>query len=293
MNFSRFLPVRFRFAVLLLVALGLAAPGSLRAQTEDAATRELKALVERQRTLLARAAAAEDAIAIEDVRAPLQRLVFDYEAYVKKYPDVAAGYASYAMLLGNPLIEERRRAVALLLRANQVDSDLPLVKNQLGKYLAEEGRPLEAINYFLAANKLEPAEPLYHFQIALLLSAARDDFLKSGAWTREAIDRAMLDGFRQAANLAPDSIPYAYRYCEAYYDLETPDWPAALVAWRALGARLTAPIERQTVALHEANVLLRLGRGAEAEAVLATVTDERLATQKEKLVAQPGRAGDK
>ena len=68
------------------------------------------------------------------------------------------------------------------MRANQLDSDLPLVKNQLGNYLAEEGRPLEAINYYLAATRLEPKEPLYHFQIGTLLSAARDDFLKSGEW---------------------------------------------------------------------------------------------------------------
>lgn len=282
-----------KFLSILLVFFALAAASPRLAAQDDPATRELKALVERQRTLLARAAAAEDAVEVEDVRAPLQRLVFEYEDYLKKYPDVAAGYASYAMLLGNPLIDERRRAVALLMRANQLDSDIPLVKNQLGNYLAEEGRPLEAISYYLAATRLEPKEPLYHFQIGTLLSAARDDFLKSGEWTRTALDRAMLDAFKQAAELAPDNIAFAYRACEAHYDLEQPDWAAALASWQALGARLTAPIEQQTVRLHEANILIRQGKPDGAAALLEAVTDERLATQKQKLVAQLKAPGDK
>lgn len=280
------------FSILLVLLALVSATPRLSAQ-DDAPTRELKALVDRQHTLLARAAAAEDAVQVEDVRAPLQRLVFDYEDYLKKYPDIAVGYASYAMLLGNPLIDERRRAVALLMRANQLDSDIPLVKNQLGNYLAEEGRPLEAISYFLAATRLEPKEPLYHFQIGTLLSAARDDFLKSGEWTRTTLDRAMLDGFKQAAELAPDNIPFAYRYCEAYYDLEQPDWAAALASWQALGARLTAPIEQQTVRLHEANILILQDRKGDARKLLETITDERLSTQKQKLVAQLATPGDK
>lgn len=282
-----------KFFPILLTFLALIAAVPRLAAQDDPATRDLKALVDRQRTLLAKAAAAEDAVEVEDVREPLQRLVFDYEDYLRKYPDVAAGYASYAMLLGNSLIAERRRAVALLLRANQLDSDIPLVKNQLGNYLAEEGRPREAINYYLAATRLEPKEPLYHFQIGTLLTAAREDFLKSGEWTRATLDGAMLDAFRQAAELAPDNIPFAYRHCEAYYDLEQPDWAAALAAWRALGARLSAAIEVQTVRLHEANILIRQGKPDEARAILEAVTDERLATQKQKLVAELGSAGEK
>ena len=103
----------------------------------------------------------------------------------------------------------------------------------------------------------------------------------------------MLDAFRLAAELAPENIPFGYRYCEAHYDLENPDWAAALASWQALGARLTAPIEQQTVRLHEANVLLRQNKAYEAQVALATVTDDRLAVQKQKLIAQLPAAGEK
>ena len=53
-------------------------------------------------------------------------------------------------------ISMRKQAVAILLKANQLDPDIPLVKNELGNYLAEEGKPLEALNYYLSAVKLEP-----------------------------------------------------------------------------------------------------------------------------------------
>ncbi len=275
---------------LLCVLVVLAGP--LSAQ-ETKAQRDLKALVERQKTLLARAERADNEAAIEDVRPLLQQLVFDYERYLRDFPDEAAAYASYALLLGNPLIDERKRAFALLVKANQLDRNLPLVKNQIGKILAEEGRPLQALPYFLAAVELEPKEPLYHYQIGTLVTEARDDFLKSGEWTREGLDKAMLNAFDQARTHAPDNLFYAYRYCEAFYDLAAPDWDRAFAEWLALEARLTKPVEVQTVRLHQANVRLRQGRHADAQALLATVTESVLEAQKQKLVAQLTVPADK
>lgn len=273
-------------------ALLLLSPWLANAQ-ETKAVRDLKALVERQKVLLARAGQAGDETAIEDVRPLLQQLVFDYERYLRDFPDEAAGYASYALLLGNPLIDERRRAVALLVKANQLDRHLPLVKNQLGRFLAEEGRPLEALPYFLAAVQLEPKEPLYHYQIGTLINEARDDFLKSGEWTREALDRAMHNAFDQARTHAPDNLFFAYRYCESFYDLEAPSWEEAYAAWEALEVRVTSPVEQQTVRLHRANVRLKQGRPAEARALLENVTESVLAEQKQKLIAQLPPAAEK
>jgi tetratricopeptide (TPR) repeat protein len=288
----RFFRIRFLLASLALVFSTFAPP--LAAQSsESKAERDLKDLVARQRTLLARAARAEVEADVEDLRPQLQRLIFDYEKYLADYPNVAAGYVSYAMLLGNSLIDERKRAAALLLRANALNPDLAIVKNQLGKYLAEDGKPLDALNYFLAASKLEPKEPLYHFQIGQLLSAARDDFLKSGEWTPEQIETAMRNAFEQAMVLSPDNFAYAYRWAESFYDLLHPEWDEALRTWRALETKVSTPVEKQTVRLHQANVLIEQKKFEEARAVLDTVTDGVLQAQKQKLAAklnQPAEA---
>jgi tetratricopeptide (TPR) repeat protein len=220
------------------------------------------------------------------LRAEFQELVFSYEDYLKKYPDVAAGYVSYALLLEQPVLDERKRAAALFLKANKLDANLPIVKNQLGNYLAEEGKPLDALNYYLAAVQLAPEEPLYHYQVGSLLTEAREDFLKSGAWTRATLDQSMQDAFEQASALAPGNAAYAYRYGESFYDLERPEWSAALAFWREFETKVTAPVEKETIRLHQANVLIHQGKSVEARIVLATVTEPTLQAQKQKLVAQ-------
>jgi tetratricopeptide (TPR) repeat protein len=250
-----------------------------------AAVKGLKTLVERQRELVAKAAKKTTQAEVEDLRGQFQELVFSYEDFIGKYADFAPGYVSYAMLLNQPLIEERKRAAALLLKANQLDPNLPLVKNQLGNYLAEEGKPIDALNYYLSAVKLAPEEPLYHYQIGALLTEAREDFLKSGAWTRATLDQAMQDAFEQASQLAPGNVAYAYRYGESFYDLERPEWSAALTFWRAFEDKVTSSLEKQTIRLHQANVLIRQEKFSEARDVLATVGEPALQAQKQKLVA--------
>lgn len=250
------------------------------------ATAALKSLVERQRQLLAEVAKKTTHAEVEDLRSQFQELMFNYDDYLKKYPGVAAGYVSYALLLSQPLVDQRKLAAAMLLKANAIDPNLPLVKNQLGNYLAEEGRPLDALNYYLAAVHLAPNEPLYHYQIGVLLTEGREEFLKSGAWTRATLDQGMQDAFEQATALAPGNIAYAYRYGESFYDLERPEWSAALVFWRALESKVTNPVEKETIRLHQANVLLNQQKFAEVLAVLETVTEPVLQAQKQKLVAQ-------
>ena len=218
------------------------------------------------------------------VRVQLQGIVHEYELLLRDNPNFAAGYAAYGYLLGK--VDMRKEAAAMLLKANQLDPDIPLVKNQLGNYMAEDGKPLQAAPYFLAAIKLEPSEPLYHYQLASLLSEARDTFLKSGEWTRPALDGAMLEGFRRAHELAPDRFEFAYRYAESFYDLEKPDWELALKLWSALEDKATTPIERQTMRLHAANILIKLNRLEHARALLATVDVPELQGQKQRLTPQ-------
>ena len=263
----------------VLIALPLRA-----AESETLSERTLKQIVERQKTLLADAAKQGDKLDEEAFRAQVQSVVHDYERLLADSPKFAAAYAAYALLLGK--VGMKKESVALLLKANQFDSDIPLVKNQLGNFLAEEGRPLEAAPYYLAAIKLEPNEPLYHYQLGTLLAVARDDFIKSGEWTRAALDQAMHHAFQRAAELAPDRFEFAYRYAESFYDLADPDWDGALKMWAALEEKAPTPVERQMMRLHAANVLLKIGKGDHARALLGTVDEPSLAGQKQKLLAQ-------
>ncbi len=271
----------------LLLLLGLLSIAPLlgrAADSESLPDRTLRQLVERQKELLAEAAKAGGNFDQDNFQLQLQQVTQGYEALLRENRDYAPGYAAYGYLLGK--VGMRKQSIVMLLKSNELDPDQPLVKNQVGNFLAEEGRPLDALPYFLAAIKLAPKEPLYHYQLGTLLHEARDDFIKSGEWTADALAHAEHEAFGHAAELAPDRIEFTYRYAESFYDLTVPDWDGALKAWGALEEKAQTDVERQTMRLHAANVLLKQGKPDHARVLLGTVTEASLQDQKQKLVAQ-------
>jgi len=273
---------------LLLLGLVTAVLRAAPSESGSLAARKLKELVDRQREVFAVAEKQGDKLDEGAFRTQLQDIAHAYDLFVLENPKFAPGFVAYGQLLWK--VDMRKEAAMRLLRANQLDSDIPLVKNLLGNYLAEEGRPMEALNYFLAAVKLAPDEPLYHYVLGKLLHDARDDFLKSGEWKRDALDRARFNAFKRAAELAPDRVEFVYRYAEAFYDVDNPDWDAALKVWASLEEKATTPLERQTMRLQAANVLLKAGKRDHAKLLLDTVTEPELQAQKQKLVAPPAES---
>ena len=264
-------------AVLLGSAVGADAPVS-----ETMAEHRLKGVAEHQRALFSDAAAQAKDMEDAGFKTAVEQLTHEYESLIRDNPEFTPAYAAYGYMLWK--VGMRTQAVAMLTKANQLDPTIPLVKNELGNYFAEEGKPLEAVSYFLAAAKLEPAEPLYQYQLGTLLYEARDDFLRSGEWTRASVDHSMQEAFKRAAELAPDRIEFSYRYAESFYDMQEPDWALALRTWQGLEGRAQSEVERQTMRLHETNVLLNMGKAADARKVLDTVTDPAMADQRRKLL---------
>jgi len=246
------------------------------------ATARLKGLVERQDALLG--ALSKEGADVDNLKRDIQTLLFEYDDFLRTYPTFTPGYVTYGLLLGK--VGMRRESSMILLRANQLDPNLPIVKNQLGNHLAEEGETVEAANYFIAAARLDPNEALYHFQLGRLLAVARDDFIKSGQWTPQQLDVTMLDAFKRAAELAPDNITYAYSYAESFYELAEPRWDEALKVWGAIENRAAPGLEQDTIRLQAANILIKQHQIDHARLLLATVTTAELAKQKQKLLDQ-------
>lgn len=244
---------------------------------------KLKELVSRQNELFAEAAKEDPNFDEDNFRSQLQQICNAYDVLLRDHPTLAPAFVAYGLLLNK--VDMRKEAAGMFIQANLIDRNIPLVKNQLGNYLAEEGKPLEAVNYYLSAIQLAPKEPLYHYQLGTLLTEARRDFLISGEWTREGVDKAMHEAFRQAMELSPGSVPHAYRYGESYYDLENPDWEEALDFWRSLELKAEAGLEKQTIRLHQANVLIKQKKYVEARDLMQTITEQPLDGQKQKLVA--------
>jgi tetratricopeptide (TPR) repeat protein len=282
-----------RYLFLTFASLFLCAGLVRAAETESLPERTLRGIVERQKQLFAEAEKQGDKMDEEAFRSQAQSIVHDYDRLLAGSDKFAAGYAAYGYFLRK--VDMRKEAAAMLFKADSLDPKIPLVKNEIGSLLAEDGKPIEAAVYFLAAIKLAPNEPLYHYQLGTLLTEARDTFLKSGEWTRPGLEHSMQEAFRRAAELAPDRFEFAYRYAESFYDLENPDWDAALKAWTGLEEKAQSEIERQTMRLHKANIYIKTGKIEQAKALLATVNDPKLQVQKDRLtpLLKPAEAAKK
>ena len=267
------------FSVLVLLSCHWLRAG----ESETLPERSLRQIVERQKQVLADAEKQGDSLDEEALRTQAQSIAHDYDRLLAQSPNFAAGYAAYGYFLGK--VGMQKESIGMLLKANQLDPDIPLVKNQIGNYLAEHGKPIEAAQYFLAAIKLSPNEPLYHYQLGRLLTVGRDVFIKSGEWTRAALDNTMHNAFLRASALAPDNFDYAYAYAMSFYDLENPNWEEALKRWGALEEKAQTPLERQTMRLHAANVFVKMDKLDHAKALLDTIDLADLQGQKEKVVA--------
>jgi len=248
------------------------------------AEKTLKDIVARQRNIFARAAKESEGLDEAWLRGELQSVINSYDVLIQKNPDFTPAYVTYGMLLGQ--VGMAKEAVVMLLKANKLEPNIPVVKNQIAKHLAEDGRPIEALPWIMAAIDLEPKEALYHYHLGVLLMEGRDDFISTGQFTRPKLDQAMLEAFQHAAEYAPDNFAYAYRHAEAYYDLETPQWDEALKAWSRLEEGAKPGIEQQTIRLHAANVLLKKGQRDRAQVLLDTVTESALLKQKQTLLDQ-------
>jgi tetratricopeptide (TPR) repeat protein len=280
--------VKSRFLALALAGATFL-PGSAAAET--LAERTLLDILARQKNVFARAQQEGEDLDEARLRAEIRSLTASYDVLIQKSPDFTLAYVSYADLLGR--VGMTREAVAMLFKANKLDPNLPRVKSQIAKHLAEDGKLPEALPWALAAIELAPQEPVYHLNLGLLLAEGRDEFVKTGAFTRAAIDKNMLEAFRRAAELAPDNLAYAYRAAEAYYDLDAPRWDEAAKAWAALEDRAAPGLEKETIRLQAANVLLKSGRPDHARVVLSGVTDVRLEKQKQTLLDQLAATGEK
>lgn len=278
--------VSLRFSALFALLLALVLPLSA---AESLAEKSLRDIVARERALFA--AAERDGDQLDEARfaGDAQAIARSYDVLVQKNPDFAPAFVAYGLFLDK--VDMNRAAVAMLLRANKLDPHIPLVKNQLAKLLAEDGKPLDALPYLTSAIELEPREPLYHFHLGQLLLEAREDFLLSGEWTRAALQRTMLDAFARAAELAPNDLSIAYQHAKAYYELEPPRWEEALGLWERLEGRTPRTQMRQLIKLQRANILVKLDRVDDARRLLDDVVDPQLTEEKQKVADAIARAG--
>ncbi|MGF1531180.1 MAG: hypothetical protein ACFCU4_07440 [Puniceicoccaceae bacterium] len=253
-------------------------PGFASAQPTEAgasmADERLLAIAQVEQNLR-RDAADQGTMSVETLLLRSQEVAGLYENFVSDNPDHLYG----RILAGKfyNAIGRSREAASQLLEAIRIDPSPAVIHQQLGNALVGDGRPLEALPFLLGAIEREPTVPDYHYGLGVYLYTFRELLLEEKVIEGAVLERQMLEAFAEAHRLAPESLDYAVRFGEAFYDLAEPQWDAALEHWRKLVRGAENEVLEQVFLLHQAKVLYELGRRAEAIEVLERIKLRSLA----------------
>ncbi|MEM9159787.1 MAG: hypothetical protein AAGB46_12140 [Verrucomicrobiota bacterium] len=203
---------------------------------------------------------------IDKIKRDLQSIVDGYDKLIGIAPDYAPAFVSYGQMLKR--IGERDAANAMFIRADEIDPGLPLVKNQLGNYMAEEGKFLEALGYYLIAAKLAPDEALYPYQMGNLLQSYKKLFIAEKMYKPKTIDMKIQENFKKAMDLSPEKTEYQFRYAQSFFEVSNPNWMLALEQWHDLANKAGGEFEKQLVLISTARVRIELGHVTAAKKIL-------------------------
>jgi tetratricopeptide (TPR) repeat protein len=264
---------------LIFVGMGLAL--SLAAADVDDERRLLDLALQKKR-LFEIVAERPDFFTEEQLAERLDTLSDAFAEYVADYPSDVMGLILWARLL--QIMDRNEAALQLFRKADELDSEIAVVKQQIGNHLAESGEGIAALSYLFRAVELEPEQAVYHYQLGELLDHFREDFLNEAILSRSDLDSAMQRAFREAAHLQPEDFDLQMRYGESYYDVENPDWEQALKHWQAMEAAETEVFREQVILLHVARVLIELERAVEALEALEDIRHSSLRASRDALV---------
>jgi tetratricopeptide (TPR) repeat protein len=271
------------FAIRFLLIFCLSATCALaQAPSSDLASKRLLAIAEKEAAIYQKIAEDPEFYSEADLERRVQELIQSYSAYLIDQPDDVSAYILYGKLLRR--VQEHEQAFLAFLKADELDPGIAVVKQQIGNHLAEEGKGKAALTFYLRAVDLEPETGVYHLALGQLLYDFRQEFIEDGIFTRDALEREMLQAFRRAASLEPENFDYQMRLGEAYYDLTSPDWKRALIHWNRLRKQANSEIQVEILNLHRARVLGKLGRSEEARTLLAQILHPALQKSKQQVL---------
>jgi tetratricopeptide (TPR) repeat protein len=238
---------------------------------DDAAMAEVDKWIRDNNAFTAQGAGESKAELNARILARLNIVRKNYEDFLRRHPDFARGHLAYASFLNN--IGDEDAAKLQNEKALQLDPKNPAAWNNLGNYYGEAGPITNAFIYFSTAIELDPTEPVYFQNLAVMVYLYRTDAKSFYHINEQQVFDKSLALYRKAMQLNPDNFPLATDYAESYYGIRPLRTNDALVAWTNTLQIAHDAIEREGVYLHLARIKMLAGRYAEARAQLDAVTN--------------------
>ncbi len=248
---------------------------------DDAAMAEVDKWIRDNNAFTAEGAGESKAELNARIMARLNMVRKNYEDFLRRYPDFASGHLAYASFLNN--IGDEGAAKLQNEKALQLDPKNPAAWNNLGNYYGEAGPITNSFAYFAKAIALDPTEPVYYQNLAVMVYLYRTDAKSFYHINEQQVFDKSLALYRKAMQLNPDDFPLATDYAESYYGIRPLRTNDALVAWTNALQIAHDDAEREGVYIHLARIKMLAGRYAEARAQLDAVTNAMYSTLKQNL----------
>lgn len=203
------------------------------------------------------------------VRFKIDAVKSAYKKFLTDNPDHVPAMIAFGSFLCD--LGEETHGIDWWLKARELDPNNAAVHNNLANHYSHSGQPKRAIEEYEAAMRLQPSEPVYHFNYANVLYLFRKDAMALKSLSEDAVMEIVLDSLKKARDLEPTNFEYAYAYAETFYRVKRPPWERALEAWEHCLQLDITPVQRDQIYTHVARIYLRLGNTAAARGYLAKV----------------------
>lgn len=209
-----------------------------------------------------------------------------YQRFLEAHPTNATAHLAYGSFLNE--FGEEGRAIEHWEKARQLDPSNPAAFNNLANSYAHVGPVEKSFPLYEEAIRLDPGEPIYLHNFGTLVFLFRRDATNYFQCDEQAVFRRAFELYQRAIALDPLNFQLAADVAQTYYGWNLPAVTnqvearaaelglasTALQAWTNALALAPSEVDREGVYLHFARWNIRLGRFEEAQANLASVTNE-------------------
>lgn len=248
------------------------------------ADEQLIRIVKKHEALLGQYAEDPSKFGKRELSTRVQSVIAAYTAFNNDNTDDVFGYVLHGKFLRE--IGRFEEAYNMFQKANKLDPNIAIVKQQLGNFLAESGRYKEAYPLFVSAVKLDPEKAIYQYQLGAHLIYFGKQLQAEKQMSPMDFDRQLSSSLSEAVRLAPENRTYKHLFAESFYDLNKPNWEMALKIWTELLGPDSSKTQTEAIQLQRARVLAHLDKKSEAKKLLQQVTHPSLSATKRKLQAQ-------
>ncbi len=200
-----------------------------------------------------------------------------YEEFIKEHPGHAKSRLTYASFLSD--IGEGSAALPHLIKATEIDPDLPAAWNNLANYYGHNGEVKKAFTHYEKAIQIKPDESVYYHNFGTTVFLFRKDVKEHYKISEEEVFDKALFLYKKAQTYDLKNFDLAEDIAQTYYGIRTKDVPSkmarpkeALKAWRYAEGIAPGDFEKQGVCIHLARVFIDLADFTKAEEQLNRIS---------------------